>query len=201
MKPTIPAPIFILEDDFQQSQTLGRVFRDRYKDREIRLLDTESAFRLKASSDDEVPGLLICDVMLPWAFPGDDEPAEIPEDVSQADGYTRAGNRCYDYVRAHASKAWKKVPVLFHTVLTKEEMLFKETVGNDSRVNYVGKDAKLEDLLLEVDHLLFKLEPESDEETRFFTNNSIMSRILTEGLLVKSSAELLGLADVFPTPT
>ncbi len=183
-------PIYIMEDDYLQAQTLSRAFQERFPERKVRVFDTESAFRLQVAEQDEIPGLVICDVMLPWAFPGDREPAERPEDVNKPDSFIRAGNRCYEVIRTKAGDAWKQVPWLFHTVLTKEEMSFAETVHHDRLAEYLGKEASLGDLLLRVHQMLFDQKPVSEEETQFFLSCEKMKQILLEGLSVTSSEGL-----------
>src|SRR3954454_11654868 len=107
------AYILVVEDDHLQEQALIEELIDAYPEARVEAIDSESGFRRwLASSQRELPDIVVMDVMLRWSHPSPDPPVQ-PDDVA-SEGYYRAGLRCAQLMSEDGRTS--KVPILLYTV-------------------------------------------------------------------------------------
>lgn len=135
--------ILIVEDDYLQSELLAVDLKEAIADAEISCVETESAFRSwLASVTNDMPDVVIMDVMLRWAFPSPDMP-DAPPDV-RSEMHYRAGLRCQRLLAENAATA--AIPVILYSVLEREDLRadLEATPGN---VMYVSKNSDFKQLV------------------------------------------------------
>jgi len=200
MNPTIDCnetfEIWLLEDDYRQFETLQRHFLrfpQRISPKQLVRLSTESEFlarvhRAFVEESVSIPRMVIMDVMLPWARLGEEpEGVKQPDEVKTKYGFTTAGVRCWAALREAEKKVGApKTPVVFHTVIRKEEIGYPAKF-EDGKTGYVSKEQPFDQLDAVISGLDEKWDemnwPETDEQvTENFVNNARMKRILLEGL-------------------
>lgn len=138
----------LVEDDPQQSETIQSALKRRYRDAEVELVETESEFyeRMDAIPTlGERPHMVICDVMLPWAFASNDA-TPPPPDVA-AGTFRRAGMRCWERFRKRPDLC--SVPWIYFTVLDEKTIDLKS--HSDARTGYVQKAGSIEPLYAEIE--------------------------------------------------
>jgi hypothetical protein len=122
--------IWIIEDDPLQAECLSETIHRKLKAAgvsgvsvEIKPMETECEFREgfgQALSEGKLPDAVICDVMLPWAYPGDDGFEDPTPEASAPEAYREAGNRCFALMSESVKSAKvPPVPWLFRTILSR----------------------------------------------------------------------------------
>lgn len=138
----------LIEDDPQQSETIKSAIERRYRDVEVRLSETESDFydRLdKIPVRGDHPHMVICDVMLPWAFPSPDAP---PQPAEVAEGtFRKAGLRCWERFRQREDL--RSIPWIYFTVLDEKTIDLESHF--DDKTGYVQKAGSIEPLYAEIE--------------------------------------------------
>jgi len=151
--------IWLLEDDELQAATLEQDLIEHSaqlsKDNIIRI-PTEAEFLAKLkevfeTKPAERPRLVIADVMLPWAFLGNEPEGVIrPPEVNTTHGFRSAGARCWNALRTQERAAQvRKTPFVFHTVLRKEEFDYPLQYS-DENTGYIPKDQPFDALREEI---------------------------------------------------
>ena len=125
--------IVVVEDDELQSEWIVDQLRLELPNFRVEPICTESEFVRKFATEfiRTPPDCFIVDVMLPWAYPEDTAP--VPEDYENSGDFYRAGFRCVARIRRNQKT--KDKPIIFHTVLEREEVE-QEFPG----IPYVPKD-------------------------------------------------------------
>lgn len=109
---------------------------------DVRQISTESEFRQWIDHDvEEVPSLVVLDMMLRWADVTPDRPP-MPKEVAD-NGYYRAGLRCLRLLRADPRT--ERVPVILHTVLAWDDVA--GDLERSGTVFFRQKVARLGDLI------------------------------------------------------
>lgn len=170
----------LIEDDPQQSETIKSAIKRRYRDVEVELIETESDFcnRLaKISVLGEHPHMVICDVMLPWAFPSPDAPSP-PSDVVTGT-FRKAGLRCWERFRRREDL--RSIPWIYFTVL--DEKTIDLQSHSDEKTGYAQKAGSIEPLYAEIEEFQDGDWPETADEV----SNKLMAlpkmrKVLLEGL-------------------
>lgn len=170
----------LVEDDPQQSETIKSAIERRYRDVEVELLETESDFCNRLATipvRGERPRMVICDVMLPWAFPSADAPLP-PSDVS-AGTFRKAGLRCWERFRQREDL--RSIPWIYFTVLDETTIDLKS--HSDERTGYAQKAGSIEPLYAEIEEFQDGAWSETDDDV----SNKMMAlpkmrKILLEGL-------------------
>lgn len=140
--------IFLLEDDYLQSDWQIKVLRREFPNRLVELHETESEFVAALPGLVEYPpAVFILDVMLRWDNPGQNIPK--PDDVRQ-EGFYRAGLRCMKLIRETPELA--HIPIVLYTML--EEMDLRGMVPKD--VHHISKSSDTSKLLETLRTLLEK---------------------------------------------
>lgn len=106
----------LIEDDPQQLESIKLAIERHYPGVEVQTLETESDFYdhlAQIPKFDERLRMVICDVMLPWAFPSVDAPLP-PADVIK-ETFRKAGLRCWKKFRQREDL--RSVPWIYFTVL------------------------------------------------------------------------------------
>ncbi len=139
--------ILIVEDDPQQSESIRDAIRRCYRGAVVEILETEYEFRRRMDripKEGPKPRMVICDVMLPWAYPDPDAPS-APPDVQEGT-FRMAGVRCYDCFRRREDL--KEIPWIYFTVLDKETIEYEK--HSDERASFVQKSSSINVLLDEM---------------------------------------------------
>lgn len=165
----------MIEDDPQQSASIKAAIESHYRNVEVELLETESEFCnhvAKMPVGETRPHIVICDVMLPWAFPDPNAPEAPPEVV--AGTFRNAGLRCWRRFRQREDL--RSVPWIYFTVLDEKTIEFEN--HHDDRTGYVQKSGSIEPLLEEMEEW-----SETDEQVlQSLTFSPKMREILLDGL-------------------
>ena len=106
--------ILLVEDDHLQVEFLSRELQNSFSEALIRVISTESEFRLRFEEiSQSPPDVIVLDVMVRWAdaTPDIDVP---PEDVCR-DGFYTAGLRCEELLARDPQT--NHIPVILYTVL------------------------------------------------------------------------------------
>lgn len=138
----------LIEDDPQQSETIKEVVESRYRNLEVKWIETESDFYnyLESLTEDEkLPSVVICDVMLPWAFPAPGSPHQ-PMEVTKGT-FRKAGLRCWKKFRQQ--EAASSIPWIHFTVLDKKTIDFNN--NSDSKTGYAEKAGSIQPLIAEME--------------------------------------------------
>jgi CheY-like chemotaxis protein len=174
--------ILLVEDDPQQSASIKAAVERHCRNAEVELLETESDFyaRLAAITGSGTrPRMVICDVMLPWAFPDPDAP-KAPPDVERGT-FRKAGLRCWE--RFRQLDDLRRVPWIYFTVLDEKTIGFE--THSDERTGYVQKAGSIAPLLQEIDEYLHvddQWAETDDQITQRLVDSPRMRRILLDGL-------------------
>jgi CheY-like chemotaxis protein len=174
--------ILLVEDDPQQSASIKAAVERHWRNADVELLETESDFYSRATAiavAGAKPRMVICDVMIPWAFPDPDAPKAPPE--VQEGTFRKGGLRCWK--RFRQIEEFRQVPWIYFTVLDEKTIGFEE--HSDERTGYVQKAGSIEPLLEEIDEYLHMDDQweESDEQvTKKLTASPKMRKILLDGL-------------------
>lgn len=138
--------IVVVEDDHLQAGPLADNLRGAFDNPTVETMATEEDFRAALPRfREQVPDLLVMDVMLRWASPRPGMSAPPPDVVSG--GYYRAGLRCAALL--HADPTLRCVPVVLYTILEVSDL----RRGNQElppNTTYVGKTAEPEVLVRHV---------------------------------------------------
>jgi CheY-like chemotaxis protein len=138
--------IVVVEDDHLQAGPLAENLRAAFDNPTVETMATEEDFRAAMPRlRDEVPDLLVMDVMLRWASPRPGMSAPPPDVVSG--GYYRAGLRCAALL--HADPTLRSVPVVLYTILEVSD-LRRGDQELPPNTTYVGKTAELDVLVRHV---------------------------------------------------
>lgn len=139
--------IILVEDDFQQSQSVADVLARSFSDAKIVQIATEQDF-MAALPEWQVnpPDLFIFDLMLPWAFVGDAEVIAKPEG-----DFRTAGVRCAK--AALVETGTKNVPMIIHSIVTAD--VIRDALGvSPSNLAIMSKDSSISNLVLMVRSLI-----------------------------------------------
>ena len=130
-------PILLVDDDMLQRQALAEELEQELGIGCVTQIGTESQFRdmLASMVADDVPEIVVLDMMLRWTDPSPDM-RPPPPDVLAA-GYYRAGLRCAELVLRHPLA--KDTAVVLHSVLEREAIAEGEELPKS--VFYVRKGA------------------------------------------------------------
>jgi len=172
----------LVEDDPQQSETIKSAIKRRFRDVEVELLENESEFcnhLARIPVGREHPRAVICDVMLPYAFPSPDAPPAPPEVLKGT--FRQAGLRCWERFRQREDL--QSVPWIYFTVLDEKTIDLKSY--SDERTGYAQKSGSIKPLLEEIEEFLDDDWPERAEDvSNKLMANPKMQKILLEGLKV-----------------
>jgi DNA-binding NarL/FixJ family response regulator len=109
--------ILIVEDDYLQFEFMARDLSAQFPGVTIESVDTESEFRRRIPTiRANPPNLVIMDVLLRWANPGE-EPVGDP---AKGDFYS-AGIRCQELLASFEET--KHIPVIFYSMLDRTEAI------------------------------------------------------------------------------
>jgi CheY-like chemotaxis protein len=172
--------VYLVEDDPQQSATIKDAIERRYNNIKVELLETESEFREcldSLATHQKPPRLVICDVMLPWAFPAPNAPPPPPE--VEKGTFREAGLRCWE--RFREVPAYKEIPWIYFTVLDVNTIDY--THHSDGKTGYSQKSGSLNPLFVEIEEFEDQDWKESAEEvSRRLLEIPKMRKILVDGL-------------------
>jgi len=130
----------VVEDDHLQEGPLAEHLAVMYPGATVETLATEEQFRAHLPRmRDDVPDLVVMDVMLRWASPRPGLPAP-PDDVA-AGGYYRAGLRCARLMLGDSHL--RRVPVVLYTILERTD-LERDGQNLPPNVTYIGKNSELD---------------------------------------------------------
>lgn len=169
--------IWITEDEPVQQQHVARVIKQRFQGVEVRTFSTEAEFRkeLKLLTPENMPSLIVSDVMFPWDAPS--ETMETPpQDVIEGT-FAKAGLRCHSAFRQ--VPACGSVPWIYFTVLGQNALVQKHF--KDFPTYYVKKTNTMK-LLMDRTAELLEWRESDDAVTRSFLSNPTMRDILRIGL-------------------
>jgi CheY-like chemotaxis protein len=175
--------IVLVEDDPQQSASIKAAIGHRYRDAEVKLLETESEFYGFLAALPVGGGglrMVICDVMLPWAYPEPDAPA-APQKVREGT-FRTAGLRCWQKFREQTGL--RGIPWIYHTVLDEKAVELENY--SDEQTGFIQKSSSIDPLLEEMEDFFHVDDPwaETEEQTaRTLVASPRMRRILLEGLI------------------
>jgi CheY-like chemotaxis protein len=184
--------IWVIEDDRIYREVLCGGLRSSLPGTVIREFPTEARVyaELEAAEQgkSDAPDLVICDVMLPYEFPGQNEP--VPDEATQRlgeDAFRQAGLRLWQRFRASREPSLKTVPWIYHSVLRRKTMDFDK--HRDPQTYYVGKDQPFEELIEVQEGIFTKIDSDWGASDA------------TESSLLQSSATMKQrLLDAFKTP-
>jgi len=135
--------ILVVEDDYQQFETIQNELRTAFPRASIDCIDTELDFR---SSIDKLslspPDIILMDIMLRWTNPS--PKIEKPPPEIATEGYHRAGFRCRGLL--DAQETTRRIPVVLYTVLGKED-IESELSRVPPNVVHIQKDTDLAPLV------------------------------------------------------
>jgi len=122
--------LLVVEDDVITSHWLQLELKRHFPDSTIQLIRTEAEFRARfVEIASNPPDIVILDIVLRWAEPGQVIPPTICRADVNTDEYYEAGYRCQAMLAA--DERTKRVPVIFHSVLDRElEARLKEMPSN-----------------------------------------------------------------------
>jgi len=177
--------ILLIDDDPIQTETISAAIQGVHPGATVTTLETESDFydylEKNKAQPAWIPSLVVCDVMLPWAFPSPDAASKkAPDDVVKGT-YRKAGVRCWSKLRQE--KQLKEVPWIYFTVLEAETIGFDQ--NRDSHTRHVRKEGNLEVFKRTIGEFLSLdsgWNETSGEVTRQFLASTKMRQILTDGL-------------------
>ncbi len=139
--------IILIEDDPHQSASIKAAVESHYRNVEVEVLETESEFCERVAGmtlNGPKPSMIICDIMLPWAFPEAGAP-KAPPDVGEGT-FCKAGVRCWERLRKREDL--RSVPWIFFTVLDERTIEFEK--HRDDKTAYVQKSGSMEPLLQKI---------------------------------------------------
>lgn len=140
----------VVEDDHLQEGPLEDHLATVFRDTTVETLCTEEQFRTHLPRlRDDVPDLVVMDVMLRWSFPRPDQQPP-PTDVVSG-GYYRAGLRCARLMLDDARL--RRVPVILYTILERSD-LERDGETLPANTTYIGKNAELDVLTRHIRSLL-----------------------------------------------
>jgi len=142
--------ILLIEDDPQQSETIKAALERRYGDVQVELVETEADFYTRLSSipvGGERPRIVVCDVMLPWAFPAPDSPSQPPEVIRGT--FREAGLRCWRRFREREDL--RGVPWIYFTVLDAKTINLES--HSDANTGYAQKAGGIEPLFEKINDI------------------------------------------------
>jgi hypothetical protein len=174
--------VILVEDDPEQSASIKAAVRARYRNAEVEILETEGELYRRVASLPPGGGdlrMVICDVMLPWAYPDRGSP-KPPQEVVEGT-FRKAGVRCWRKLRQRQDL--RDIPWIYFTIL--DERAFEFARYSDDRTGYAQKANSIEPLLDEMGECFRAGDPwlESDEHvTGAFVGSPKMRSILLEGL-------------------
>ena len=131
--------IFLLEDDWSQSEWIENTLRARFPNATIIVKRTEQEFRNYLSKLDEpCPDVFLLDVMVPWTKSSEDMPTP-PDDVRD-DGSFRSGIRCLELLNAETRMA--KSHKILYTILERSDLQSEVSRLEEKGINvlHVRKD-------------------------------------------------------------
>lgn len=178
--------IWVIEDDQMYRDTLVAAVRHVRPDAEIREFstehDAEEAIQACMKTGGSVPGLVISDVMLPYAFA--EEGKKVVPDEWDEDRFREAGIRLWHRFREAGTADFKRTGWVYHTVLQPTTMGFDQ--NKDERTVYLGKDKKLKNLGDLVgwifDDIDGKWDATEEEETELIINEPKFRTSLLESM-------------------
>jgi DNA-binding response OmpR family regulator len=133
----------VVEDDHLQEGPLQDTLLTAFDAADVRTICTEEEFRAALPDiRQDVPDLVVMDVMLRWADPRPNQPQPPPEVI--AGGYYRAGLRCTRLL--HEDVTLSTVPVILYTILELSD-LERDGQRLPPNASYVGKTADLDTLI------------------------------------------------------
>lgn len=181
-----PKNILLLEDDPLQSQTYRRKLMEHFHGATVMHLETESdlyAFVTKIKRGNAVmPDAVVADVMMPWAQPSKNSPAE-PAEVKKG-GFSRAGVRCLMRFRGEVNNS---IPWYLFTILDQrgiENEIEREHIENAVVMN---KERPMEELFQEMENRAGIWRDSEEEETKYLLNMG-MKEAIVAGLATAISA-------------
>jgi CheY-like chemotaxis protein len=180
--------VWLVEDDRIYRDVLMQGLQSCKKGLKVDTFPTESlAYKAVENLEKDgekalAPDLVICDVMLPYAFPNDD--VIVPTEIAKQgeDAFRRAGVRLWKRFRKSSSSDLKKVPWIYHTVLkgTTQDLLDNK----DTSTFYVGKDESFDELL-QIFQELDTTWPDSDEsESRYLQKSPTLKQRLFDAFKI-----------------
>jgi CheY-like chemotaxis protein len=174
------AHILLIEDDPQQSESIKRIIENNFKGVSVTLLETECDFYIAIqhiTSQENLPSLVICDVMLPWTFPSPDAPSPSHDIVKGT--FRKAGLRCWKRFRER--EAFKNIPWIYFTVLDEQTIDLKS--HRDEKTVYTQKAGSIDPLIEQIKSFQGNHWPETaDEVSKKLLNSPTMRNILLAGL-------------------
>jgi|GEM_PF-1714981 len=148
--------VLLLEDDPLQGDTIFH-FLVQNLGAQVELLRTESRFHRYLDEirigDRSVPDIIISDIMMPWAWPGENTDIPVPDSVREGT-YRRAGVRCRQLFRDCCSPPFgtASVPWIYFSVLGREDI--EPSEGDEKGITlFVTKEQGLECLLAAITSL------------------------------------------------
>ncbi|MFO1431007.1 MAG: hypothetical protein U1F76_12810 [Candidatus Competibacteraceae bacterium] len=143
--------ILIVEDDAWQADWIEKEIKRHFTNVRIEKVATEYDFRIKLENlKENPPNIILLDVMLRWTDPSPNI-IPAPEDVRE-EGLFYAGFRCERLLR-EASET-EVIPVIFYTVLEKDDIQDRLKKYESSNTYYIPKDANS---VLSLVNLIYKI--------------------------------------------
>jgi len=138
--------ILLVEDDHLQHEPLMKNLSSSFRDINIKLIETESDFRISIPElESAPPDLILMDIMLRWTDPAPNMP-DMPEDVERENFYT-AGFRCQKILSEN--KKTMKIPIILYSVLDQADL--EDKLKNlPKNVSFITKDIDVTQLFNEI---------------------------------------------------
>jgi CheY-like chemotaxis protein len=142
--------ILVVEDDHFQAEQILDALGVAFPDAICKQLDSEHSFyRLVDTIEDDLPDIILMDVMLRWTHPDVEMPI-APDEVLR-DKHYRAGFRCQRLLAER--EATRKIKMILYTVLERSD-IDKEVRALPPNVTYMRKEANYEPFVRMVRRLI-----------------------------------------------
>jgi len=142
--------VLLVEDDHLQADVIIQSLNHEFSDIIVITVDSESEFyEWVDSQDNNLPDLIIMDIMLRWCEPNPKMPIPPPEIESA--GHFRAGIRCLK--RLKETDGLESVPVVIYSVLSDRE-LGKELEASPHHIVHLEKDTNPQRLIMHIRSLI-----------------------------------------------
>jgi hypothetical protein len=181
--------VLMLEDDPLQGTTIFRFLMERLATHVDRLV-TESDFHRYLNEikrgRQAMPDLVISDMMMPWAWPGENKDIPVPE-VVRKETFRRAGFRCLGLMQDLCRQSVRRasIPWVFFSVLSREDVETPVAAEGDVLPMFITKEEGLERLF----ETIASLESTEWTETDKQVSDGLMGNEATRNNLLTALAE------------